>query len=61
MQGQSSATDGTIGQRDSSLKTSRMHIFPLTCTATYTSRKFCCQLQSFGDTTRRDVIAISQR
>ena len=34
-------------------------MFPLTCSATYQSRLFWCELSSFGDIGRRDFCLLS--
>ena len=38
---------------------SKIHIFPLTCSAVYQSRLFWCELPSVGDIGRRDVCLLS--
>ena len=38
---------------------SKIHIFPLTCSAIYKSREFWCELPSFGDFGRRDFCLFS--
>ncbi|MDF4341209.1 hypothetical protein P3480_25735, partial [Vibrio parahaemolyticus] len=48
----------SISKTEFTLK-SKIHIIPLTCSAIYQSGLFCCELQSVGDISRRDVCLLS--